>query len=54
MGDRARVRFRGAVVTKESAKSKKAKVKIPTVCKAMNARCINTFSMLEELDAGQF
>lgn len=44
----------GTVVTEETAKSKKAKVKIPTVCRALNVRCVNTFDMLEELEAGEF
>ena len=44
----------GTVVTEESDRSRKAKVKIPTVCKALGIKCINTFSMLEELEAGEF
>lgn len=41
----------GIVVTQESPRSHKAKVKIPTVCKALNVRCIDTFAMLKELGA---
>ena len=44
----------GTVVTKESEKSKGSKVKVPTVCKGLNVRCINTFAMLSELKAGPF
>jgi hypothetical protein len=44
----------GTVVTEESTRSRKAKVKIPTVCKALSVRCVNTFTMLEELNAGTF
>ena len=44
----------GTVVTEESKRSIKAKVKIPTVCKDLNVRCANTFAMLEELKAGPF
>lgn len=40
----------GIVVTQESENSKKKKVKVPTVCKALGVRCIDTFDMLEELD----
>lgn len=41
----------GTVVTQESTRSHKAKVTIPTVCKALNVRCIDTFAMLKELGA---
>lgn len=45
----------GTVVTEESKRSKESKVKIPTVCKALDdVRCVNTFTMLEELKAGEF
>lgn len=44
----------GTAVTEETDKSKKAKVKIPTVCKDLNVRCVDTFTMLEELEAGEF
>jgi Domain of unknown function (DUF4411) len=44
----------GTVVTQESEKSKGAKVKVPTVCKGLNVKCINTFAMLKELTAGPF
>ena len=42
---------RGTVVTQESVRSHKAKVKIPTVCKVLNVRCVDTFVMLKELGA---
>jgi hypothetical protein len=41
----------GMVVTQESTKSHKAKVKVPTVCKEVGATCINTFQMLTPLKA---
>jgi hypothetical protein len=41
----------GTVVTQESERSKTAKVKVPTVCRNLNVRCINTFVMLDELNA---
>ena len=41
----------GVVVTQESARSRKNKVKIPTICKAFGVRCINTYTMLDELKA---
>jgi hypothetical protein len=41
----------GVVVTQESDKSHKAKSKIPTVCKALQVRCINTYQMLKALKA---
>lgn len=41
----------GTVVTQESPRSHKAKVKIPTVCKALGVRCIDTFAMLKEMGA---
>jgi Domain of unknown function (DUF4411) len=41
----------GIVVTQESPRSIKAKVKIPTVCKSLGVRCIDTFAMLKELGA---
>lgn len=44
----------GIVVTQESERSHKSKVKIPTVCKALNVRCVTTFTMLDELKAGPF
>jgi hypothetical protein len=44
----------GTVTTQESAKSKKARIKIPTVCKALGVRCLDTFRMLDELKAGPF
>jgi hypothetical protein len=44
----------GIVLTEESDRSRKSKVKIPTVCKALNAKCVNTFTMLEDLKAGEF
>jgi hypothetical protein len=42
---------RGVVVSQESEKRKNAKVKIPTVCKALNVECIDTFKMLDRLNA---
>ena len=41
----------GVVVTQESDRSHKAKVKIPTICKVFNVRCINTYQMLTALKA---
>ena len=41
---------RGIVVTQESDKPTKTKVKIPNVCKEFGVKCIDTYDMLEELD----
>lgn len=41
----------GVVVTQESDKSKGSKVKIPTVCKVLGVRCMNTYQMLAALGA---
>jgi hypothetical protein len=41
----------GIVVTQESNRSHKAKIKIPTVCKVFGVRCINTYEMLNALKA---
>jgi hypothetical protein len=41
---------KGVVVTQESDRSKKQKVKVPTVCKALGVRCIDTSDMLDALD----
>ena len=43
--------LKGFVVTQESARSRKSKIKIPTICKAFNVKCINTYDMLSELKA---
>jgi len=42
---------KGIVVTQESARSRKNKVKIPTICKVFNVRCMNTYDMLDEFHA---
>ena len=44
----------GTVVTQESARSKKGRIKVPTVCRGLNVRCLDTFKMLDEMDAGPF
>lgn len=41
----------GTVVTEESDRSRKSKVKVPTMCRQFSAKCMNTFQMLEDLDA---
>jgi hypothetical protein len=41
----------GIVVTEESDKSHNAKIKIPTVCKALDVECIATHEMLDRLKA---
>lgn len=41
----------GVVVTQESEKTKKTKVKVPTVCKEFGIKCINTYEMLAQLKA---
>lgn len=41
----------GVVVTQESDKSHKAKIKIPTICKVFGVRCIDTYRMLNALNA---
>lgn len=41
----------GIVVTQELARSAKGKIKIPTVAKALDVRCINTRQMLDALKA---
>ena len=40
----------GVVVTHESERGKKARVKVPTVCREFNVKCINTYAMLDKLD----
>lgn len=40
----------GVVVTQESLRSVKSKVKIPTVCRHFSVRCQNTYEMLEVLN----
>ena len=44
----------GTVVTQESTRSKRGRIKVPTVCKALNVRCLDTFKMLDEMNAGPF
>ena len=44
----------GTVVTQESPRSKRGGIKVPTVCKGLNVRCLDTFKMLDEMDAGPF
>jgi hypothetical protein len=41
----------GVVVTQESERSYRSKIKIPTICKIFSIRCINTYDMLVALDA---
>lgn|SRR5487761_23131 len=41
----------GIVVTQESDRSHKAKIKIPTICRVFGVRCMNTYEMLDALDA---
>jgi hypothetical protein len=41
----------GIVVTEESSKSQKGKIKIPIVCKALDVTRRNTRQMLDELEA---
>ena len=41
----------GIVVTQESDRSHKAKIKIPTICRVFGVRCINTYQMLSALGA---
>jgi hypothetical protein len=40
----------GIVVTQESERSKKSKIKVPTVCREFRVNCINTYDMLDQLD----
>lgn len=42
--------FGGTVVTQESA-SRRKKIRIPAVCKHFNVTCIDTFQMLDSLNA---
>lgn len=39
----------GTVVTQESEHSKGSKIKVPTVCKELDVRCIDTYRMLKAL-----
>jgi hypothetical protein len=41
----------GVVVTQESDRSHKSKIKIPTICKVFGVRCVNTYQMLDALGA---
>lgn len=41
----------GVVVTQESDRSHKSKIKIPTMCKVFGVRCMNTYEMLNSLGA---
>lgn len=40
----------GIVATQESERSKKSKVKIPTVCRHFGVPCVTTYEMLANLD----
>jgi hypothetical protein len=40
---------RGKVVTQESLRKVEAKIKVPTICKALSVPCINTYDLLDEL-----
>lgn len=40
----------GIVVAQESERSKKSKIKVPTVCREFNVKCIGTYDMLDRLD----
>ena len=40
----------GVVVTHESERSKKSRIKVPAVCREFNVKCINTYEMLDRLD----
>jgi Domain of unknown function (DUF4411) len=41
---------RGIVVTQESLRKMKSKIKMPTICKAFKVEYINTYELLERLD----
>ena len=41
----------GIVVTQESDRSHKSKIKIPTICKVFGVQCMNTYQMLGALGA---
>jgi hypothetical protein len=41
----------GVVVTQETLRSYRSKIKVPTVCQQLSVKCINTFQMLEALNA---
>jgi hypothetical protein len=41
----------GVVVTQESERSHKAKIKIPTICKVFGVRCVDTYKMLDAFGA---
>jgi hypothetical protein len=41
----------GTVVTQESDRSHKSKIKVPTICKIFGVRCMNTYEMLIALGA---
>ena len=41
----------GIVVTQESDRSHKSKIKIPTICKIFGVHCMNTYQMLGALGA---
>lgn len=40
----------GVVVAQESERSKKGRVKVPTVCREFGIKCIGTYDMLDQLD----
>lgn len=41
----------GIVVSQESERRKKSKIKVPTVCRELGVKCINTYEMLRQLGA---
>lgn len=41
----------GIVVTQESDRSHKSKIKVPTICKIFGIKCLNTYQMLGALEA---
>jgi hypothetical protein len=43
----------GVVVTMETERSHKSKIKLPTVAKIFDVRCIDTYVMLRELGFSQ-
>lgn len=40
----------GIVVAQESERSKKGRIKVPTVCRELGVKCIGTYTMLEQLN----
>jgi Domain of unknown function (DUF4411) len=41
---------KGIVVTQESLRKMKSKIKMPTICKVFQVEYINTYELLERLD----